>query len=210
MMAESVNDVGSVHQNLSRTLDSAVGGLTVQARLTRDLQQDLMRVRMVQFASISERLFRVTRQAAKEVDKRVNLDIRGSAVEIDRGVLEKMSGPFEHLLRNAIVHGIESRDARRAAGKAEIGELLVEIRQEGNEVVIQFSDDGQGLNLARIRDKARRTRPADRRSGNIRRRSEKSDFPSRLFDRRADDRTRRPRHRHGRGAFRSGRTWAGG
>ena len=156
MMAESVNDVGSVHQNLSRTLESAVTDLSMQARLTRDLQQDLMRVRMVQFASISERLFRVTRQAAKEVDKRVNLDIRGSAVEIDRGVLERMTGPFEHLLRNAIVHGIEPRDVRRAAGKNEVGELLVEIRQEGNEVVMEFSDDGQGLNIGRIRDKAMR------------------------------------------------------
>ncbi|HYD60652.1 MAG TPA: Hpt domain-containing protein [Noviherbaspirillum sp.] len=156
MMAESVNDVGSVHQNLSRTLESAVTDLSLQARLTRDLQQDLMRVRMVQFASISERLFRVTRQAAKEVDKRVNLDIRGSAVEIDRGVLERMTGPFEHLLRNAIVHGIEARDVRRAAGKNETGELLVEIRQEGNEVVMQFSDDGQGINVGRIRDKAKR------------------------------------------------------
>jgi chemosensory pili system protein ChpA (sensor histidine kinase/response regulator) len=154
MMAESVNDVGSVQQNLSRTLDSATGDLSIQARLTRDLQQDLMRVRMVQFASISERLYRVTRQAAKEIDKRVNLDIRGGAVEMDRSVLEKMTGPFEHLLRNAIVHGIESREARRAAGKDETGELLVEIRQEGNEVVIRFSDDGQGLNIARIRDKA--------------------------------------------------------
>jgi chemosensory pili system protein ChpA (sensor histidine kinase/response regulator) len=157
MMAESVNDVGSVHQNLSRTLDSAAGDLSAQARLTRDLQQDLMRVRMVQFASISERLFRVTRQAAKEVDKRVNLDIRGSAVEIDRSVLEKMTGPFEHLLRNAIVHGIESRENRRTAGKNETGELLVEVRQEGNEVVIHFSDDGQGLNLERIRAKAEHT-----------------------------------------------------
>ncbi|HVK95739.1 MAG TPA: Hpt domain-containing protein [Noviherbaspirillum sp.] len=156
MMAESVDDVGSVHHNLSRTLDSAVSDLTAQARLTRDLQQDLMRVRMVQFGSISERLFRVTRQAAKEVDKRVSLDIRGSAVEIDRGVLEKMTGPFEHLLRNAIVHGIESREIRRAAGKSETGELLVDVRQEGNEVVIQFSDDGQGLDIARIRDKAKR------------------------------------------------------
>ncbi|HEX7635720.1 MAG TPA: Hpt domain-containing protein, partial [Noviherbaspirillum sp.] len=156
MMAESVNDVGSVHHNLARTLDSAAGDLTTQARLTRELQQDLMRVRMVQFASISERLFRVTRQAAKEVDKRVNLDIRGSAVEIDRSVLEKMTGPFEHLLRNAVVHGIESREARRIAGKNEVGELLIEIRQEGNEVVIQFSDDGQGIDVGRIRDKARR------------------------------------------------------
>ncbi|MEN3363697.1 MAG: hypothetical protein V7606_971 [Burkholderiales bacterium] len=154
MMAESVNDVGSVQQNLSRTLESATGDLGIQARLTRDLQQDLMRVRMVQFASISERLYRVTRQAAKELDKRVNLDIRGSAVEIDRSVLEKMAGPFEHLLRNAIVHGIESREMRRAAGKDETGELLVEIRQEGNEVVIQFADDGQGLNLDGIRKKA--------------------------------------------------------
>ncbi|WP_141104036.1 hybrid sensor histidine kinase/response regulator, partial [Noviherbaspirillum denitrificans] len=156
MMAESVNDVGSVHQNLSRTLDSAATDLSQQARLTRDLQQDLMRVRMVPFASISERLFRLTRQAAKEVDKRVNLDIRGSTVELDRGVLERMTGPFEHLLRNAIVHGIESREARLAAGKSDIGELLVEVRQEGNEVVIRFSDDGQGLNIARIRDKATR------------------------------------------------------
>ncbi|MBR7784779.1 hypothetical protein KDM89_21845, partial [Undibacterium sp. LFS511W] len=93
------------------------GNLHVQARLTRELQQDLMRVRMIPFASVSERLYRVTRQTAKELDKRVNLDIRGSSVEMDRGVLEKMVGPFEHLLRNAIVHGIESREQRKAAGK---------------------------------------------------------------------------------------------
>jgi chemosensory pili system protein ChpA (sensor histidine kinase/response regulator) len=154
MMAESVNDVGSVQQNLARTVENATMDLTTQSRLTRDLQQDLMRVRMIQFASISERLYRVVRQASKELDKRVNLDIRGSAVEIDRGVLEKMTGPFEHLLRNAIVHGIETREQRTASGKSEIGELLVEIRQEGNEVVIQFSDDGAGLNLERIRSKA--------------------------------------------------------
>ncbi len=157
MMAESVNDVASVQQNLAKTIDGAGVDLTAQARLTRELQQDLMRVRMVQFASISERLYRVTRQASKEVDKRVNLDIRGSSVEIDRSVLERMAGPFEHLLRNSIVHGIESRERRIAAGKNETGELLVEIRQEGNEVVIQFSDDGQGLNLERIRDKAKAT-----------------------------------------------------
>ncbi len=154
MMAESVNDVGSVQQNLLRTVDSASDDLVSQARLTRDLQQDLMRVRMVQFASISERLFRVTRQASKELDKRVNLDIRGSSVEMDRSVLERMAGPFEHLLRNAIVHGIESKDRRRAGGKNEIGELLVQVRQEGNEVVIQFNDDGGGLNVDRIREKA--------------------------------------------------------
>ncbi|MFZ6674351.1 Hpt domain-containing protein [Undibacterium sp. Xuan67W] len=155
MMAESVSDVATVQTNLTRTIDGASNDLHTQARLTRELQQDLMRVRMIPFASIAERLYRVTRQTSKEVDKRVNLDIRGTSVEIDRSVLEKMIGPFEHLLRNAIVHGIETRDARRTSGKEEIGELLVEIRQEGNEVVIHFSDDGQGLNLSRIREKAK-------------------------------------------------------
>jgi len=155
MMAESVNDVASLQKNLTNTVDGANADLLTQRRLTRDLQQDLMHVRMVQFASIAERLYRLTRQVAKELDKRVNLDIRGSNVEIDRSVLEKMIAPFEHLLRNAIVHGIESREARRAAGKNETGELKIEIRQDGNEILIQLSDDGQGLNLQRIRDKAR-------------------------------------------------------
>ena len=154
MMAESVNDVASFHESLTRSVDNAHNDLAQQARLTRELQHDLMRVRMVPFASISERLFRVARQSAKEVDKRVNLDIRGGGVELDRSVLERMSAPFEHLLRNAIAHGVESRDARVAAGKNEIGELLVQVAQEGNEVVIEFSDDGFGLDLERIKAKA--------------------------------------------------------
>ncbi|WP_229261293.1 hybrid sensor histidine kinase/response regulator, partial [Duganella alba] len=154
MMAESVNDVASFHESLARSVDNAHNDLTQQARLTRDLQRDLMRVRMVPFASISERLFRVARQSAKDVDKRVNLDIRGSSVELDRSVLERMAAPFEHLLRNAIAHGVESREARAAVGKSETGELLVQVAQEGNEIVIEFSDDGGGLDLERIKAKA--------------------------------------------------------
>jgi len=154
MMAESVSDVASFHDGLVRAIDGAGGDLAVQSRLTRDLQQDLMRVRMVPFSSLSERLYRVARQAAKELDKRVNLDIRGGNVEIDRSVLEQMAAPFEHLLRNAIVHGIEPRTRRAAAGKPETGELLVQVSQQGNEVVLAFSDDGGGLDLDRIRAKA--------------------------------------------------------
>jgi chemosensory pili system protein ChpA (sensor histidine kinase/response regulator) len=154
MMAESVNDVGSFHEGLARTAEAAADDLAAQSRLTRELQRDLMRVRMVPFASLSERLFRVARQTAKEMDKRVNLDIRGGGVEIDRSVLERMAAPFEHLLRNAIVHGIEARAARVAAGKPETGELLVQVSQQGNEVEIRFADDGAGLDLARIRAKA--------------------------------------------------------
>ena len=155
MLAESVNDVASFQESLGRTVDSAAEELAAQSRLTRDLQRDLMRVRMVPFASLQERLFRVARQTAKETDKRVNLDIRGGSVEVDRGVLEQMAAPFEHLLRNAIVHGVEPRAQRQAAGKPETGELLVQVSQHGNEVVMQFSDDGAGLDLERIRAKAR-------------------------------------------------------
>jgi chemosensory pili system protein ChpA (sensor histidine kinase/response regulator) len=154
MMAESVNDVGAFQDSLGRTVEAAADDLAAQARLTRELQRDLMRVRMVPFASLSERLFRVARQTAKETDKRVSLDIRGGAVEIDRSVLERMAAPFEHLLRNAIVHGIEQRAARVAAGKPETGEILVGVSQQGNEVAIRFADDGAGLDLPRIRAKA--------------------------------------------------------
>ncbi|MBQ5942817.1 Hpt domain-containing protein [Massilia sp. AB1] len=155
MLAESVNDVASFQESLGRTVDSAAEELAAQSRLTRDLQRDLMRVRMVPFASLSERLFRVARQTAKETDKRVNLDIRGGSVEVDRGVLEQMAAPFEHLLRNAIVHGVEPRAQRQGVGKSETGEVLVQVSQHGNEVVMQFSDDGAGLDLERIRAKAR-------------------------------------------------------
>ncbi len=154
MMAESVNDVATLQKTLTKSADDASADLVAQGLLTRDLQQDLMHVRMVPFASVAERLYRLTRQVSKELDKRVTLDILGSTVEMDRGVLEKMVGPFEHLLRNAIVHGIETRDERRLAGKSDVGELKIEILQDGNEVLIQLTDDGQGLNLARIREKA--------------------------------------------------------
>lgn len=153
MMAESVNDVATVQQSLLRSLEAASRDLTVQGRLTRDLQQDLLRVRMVPFASVSQRLYRVVRQAAKELDKRVNLDLRGGQVEVDRSVLERMVGPFEHLLRNSIVHGIEDRKRRLAQGKADTGELTMSVRQDGNEVLIEVTDDGAGLDMARIREK---------------------------------------------------------
>ena len=154
MLAESVEDVAMVQSNMVKGLQMADTDLTSQSRLTRDLQQQLMRVRLVPFANVSERLYRVARQTAKELDKRVNVDVRGGTTEIDRGVLEKMVGPFEHLIRNAIVHGLELPAERRAAGKAEAGELVLDVRQEANEIIVVLSDDGAGLNLERIRERA--------------------------------------------------------
>ncbi|HEY5323868.1 MAG TPA: response regulator, partial [Caldimonas sp.] len=128
--------------------------LVAQARLTRDLQDDLLRTRMVEFEGLSDRLYRVVRQTAKETGKQVRLDIVGGSIEVDRGVLDRMTGAFEHLLRNCVAHGIEPTEARSAAGKDPTGTIVVALSHEGNEVGVEFRDDGAGLDLARIRAKA--------------------------------------------------------
>ncbi|HEY7943869.1 MAG TPA: Hpt domain-containing protein [Casimicrobiaceae bacterium] len=154
-LAEGVNDVSTVQQSLLKNLDEADAALLAQSRLSRDVQQQLFSIRTVPFGSLSERLYRILRQTAKELDKRANLEIRGTQVELDRSVLEKLVGPLEHLLRNALDHGIESREARAAAGKPETGEISLNVRQQGNEIAIDLADDGAGLDLDRIRDRAR-------------------------------------------------------
>jgi chemosensory pili system protein ChpA (sensor histidine kinase/response regulator) len=154
MMAESVNDVSTVHQSLLKAVGDSEIALLAQARLTRSLQADLLRVRMVPFAGVAERLYRVVRQAAKETGKRAVLDVRGGQVELDRSVLERVTAPFEHMLRNAVAHGIEPAADRVAKGKPELGEIKVDVRQEGNEIVLTVADDGAGLDYDRIRAKA--------------------------------------------------------
>jgi chemosensory pili system protein ChpA (sensor histidine kinase/response regulator) len=154
MMAESVNDVTTVQHALLRNLDHADAAIVSQARQNRELSQALMGIRMVPFNSVADRLYRVVRLTAKEMGKKANLDIRGGQVELDRSVLEKMTGPIEHLLRNAITHGMEETARRQAAGKPEIGEVSLTLSQEGNEVAIEMADDGAGLDFARIRGKA--------------------------------------------------------
>lgn len=154
MMAESVNDVTTVQHALLRNLDHADAAIVSQARQNRELSQSLMGVRMVPFNAVADRLYRVVRLTAKELGKKANLDIRGGQVELDRSVLDKMTGPIEHLLRNAITHGLEEGGQRQAAGKPEIGEISLTLSQEGNEVVIEMDDDGAGLNFERIRSKA--------------------------------------------------------
>lgn len=153
-MNESVHDVQTVQQLLLKNFDETAAALQVQARLNRELQKNLMSVRMVPFASINERLYRIVRQTGKELNKRANLELLGGNVELDRSVLERMTAPFEHLLRNAMVHGLESSALRVQQGKNPIGEIQLRVRQESNEVVFEFSDDGAGLNFPALRDRA--------------------------------------------------------
>ncbi len=154
IMAESVSDVATVQRQLQRAIQGAEDDLIAQARQARELQRDLLRTRMIEFESISERLYGVVRQTAKDVGKQVKLDIEGGSMELDRSVLERMMPAFEHMLRNAIDHGIEGAAQREAAGKSAGGTITIALQQEGNDVSVTFADDGAGLDLARIRAKA--------------------------------------------------------
>ena len=153
-LAESLNDVVTLQQSLNSNIDETEAALLQQARLNRDLQQGLMGVRLVPLGNLQDRFYRLVRQTAKELDKKANLEFRGVRVEIDRSVLEKITGPFEHLLRNAVSHGLEMPGERVAKGKSEIGEITIDARQAGNEIMLTLSDDGGGLNFERIREKA--------------------------------------------------------
>ncbi len=154
MMAESVHDVATVQRNLQRSVDGTEDDLIAQGRQARELQRDLLKTRMVEFESISERLYGVVRQAAKDTGKQVKLDISGGSIEMDRGVLERMAPAFEHMLRNAVAHGIEEPAARVAAGKSAVGTISIQVHQESNDVSVAFSDDGGGLHLDKIRARA--------------------------------------------------------
>ncbi len=154
MMAESVHDVATVQRNLQRSIEGAEDDLIAQGRQARELQRDLLRTRMVEFESISDRLYGVVRQAAKDSGKQVKLDITGGSIEMDRGVLDRMGPAFEHMLRNSVAHGVESAADRVSAGKAAVGTITIHVNQESNDVSVSFSDDGGGLHLDKIRAKA--------------------------------------------------------
>ncbi|NIM43172.1 MAG: response regulator [Hydrogenophaga sp.] len=155
MMAESVNDVATLQRNLQRAVEATEDNLVAQARQTRELQRDLLRTRMVEFEGIAERLYRVVRQASKETGKQVRLDITGGNIEMDRGVLDRMTGTFEHLLRNHVAHGIEAPELRGQRGKPAEGRIDIQLHQERNDVSLVFADDGGGIDLDRLREKAR-------------------------------------------------------
>ena len=110
--------------------------------------------RMVPFQRHVQRLARIVRQAGSDTGKRAELTVEGASGELDRQVLERMLPPFEHMLRNAVVHGIEKPEERARRGKPDTGRILLELHREGAEVMVRLTDDGGGMNLKAIRDKA--------------------------------------------------------
>ncbi len=154
MMAESVNDVATIQHGLLLNLDQTDAALQQQNRMNRELQQGLMGVRMLPFATISERLQRIVRQTARELNKRVEMTIEGESVELDRGVLDKMGAPLEHLLRNAVAHGLETTEERKKLGKPEVGQIKLKVSLENDEITLVVTDDGAGINLIKVKQKA--------------------------------------------------------
>jgi chemosensory pili system protein ChpA (sensor histidine kinase/response regulator) len=152
-LAETANDVASIQQLLENLAKDTQGLLQQQARTITELQNGLMRTRMVPFQRHVQRLARIVREAAADTGKHAELIVEGASGELDRQVLERMLPPFEHMMRNAVVHGIETPERRRAAGKDETGHIHLRLRREGAEVVVEISDDGAGMDLAAIREK---------------------------------------------------------
>jgi len=153
-LTESLHDLSTIQMNMGNFVGEAETVLQQQARINTELQEGLMRTRMVDFSTQAARLRHIVRQTSRELGKRAELVFEGSEVQIDRTVLERMIGPFEHMIRNSLDHGIEPEDVRRNAGKAPGGTITIATAQEGSEVVIRFSDDGAGMNVQAIRAKA--------------------------------------------------------
>ncbi len=158
--AADITGLQNVLDDLARQYDVL---LQQQSRVSSELQGGLMRARMVPFDGLVPRLRRVLRQAATDTGKQVKLHLDGAHGELDRNVLERMTAPLEHMLRNAVAHGLESPKARRKSGKPEEGTVRVALRREGAEMVLQVSDDGAGIDHAAIRRRAaqRGMLPAD-------------------------------------------------
>ena len=159
-MAEALSDISTFQRGLQRSLNATEDDLAAQSRLAKDLQRNLLRTRMVPFDSLAERLHRLVRMTSQELGKSVELTITGGVQELDRSVLERVTPAFEHLLRNAIVHGIEAPSERERLGKTAQGQIRISMTQNGNDVWVTVNDDGQGLNEKAVRNRAMDLDPA--------------------------------------------------
>lgn len=154
-LSESVGDLVSIQEILTNLMRDAETLLLQQSRVSTELQESLMRTRMLRFSILAPRLRRIARQTANELNKKVKLVVDGESNEIDRTVLDRIVAPLEHMLRNAISHGIESTEKRQRNNKSAVGEIRINVSREASEVIIRVEDDGAGIDLERVREKAR-------------------------------------------------------
>jgi len=153
-MAESLNDLTSIQNYLDNISSETDVLLLQQSRINTDLQEGLMSTRMTPFSSVIARLRRVVRQTCQETSKEAELKVEGAEGEMDRTQLNRVVPALEHILRNAVDHGIESPAQRTKASKPTTGSIDINFTREGSEVVLSIADDGAGINIDAIRDKA--------------------------------------------------------
>eukprot|EP00003_Mantamonas_plastica_P025677 TRINITY_DN5084_c0_g1_i2.p1 TRINITY_DN5084_c0_g1~~TRINITY_DN5084_c0_g1_i2.p1 ORF type:complete len:2532 (+),score=517.23 TRINITY_DN5084_c0_g1_i2:21068-28663(+) len=153
-LTESSSDLADLRETLADRVRDTETLLVQQSRINTELQEGLMKTRMIPFASMVPRLRRIVRQISGELGKKVDFDVRNAEGEMDRNILERMIAPLEHMLRNALDHGIETPEDRRNAGKPETGEVVLSLTREGGDVVLRMMDDGKGIPAQVIRDKA--------------------------------------------------------
>ncbi|MFS2126012.1 Hpt domain-containing protein [Pseudomonas sp. Pseusp97] len=151
---ESASDLFDLKETLAAKNRDAETLLLQQARVNTELQEGLMRTRMVPFDRLVPRLRRIVRQVASELGKQVEFVVSNAEGEMDRTVLERIVAPLEHMLRNAVDHGIESGEARRIAGKPEQGTIRLTLGREGGDILLTLADDGAGIRLEAVRRKA--------------------------------------------------------
>ena len=151
-LSESVSDLTNIQNYLKESVRSSETLLIQQSRVNTELQEGLMETRLVTFNSLVPRLRRVLRTASQELNKNAKLIIHGSEGEMDKTVLEGIQAPLEHMIRNAVVHGLEQD--RQAVNKSEQGEIEIDISREATEVVITVQDDGAGIDVDAVRSKA--------------------------------------------------------
>lgn len=153
-LTEAVGDLSSLHLTMDQGVNEAQALLLQQGRINTSVQQGLMGTLMVPFSRQVARLQRVVRQTAQEEGKFADVSFEGVESELDRNVLERMTAPLEHLLRNAVVHGLENPEGRSSAGKPPTGSVTVSLKREGTQLLMEVADDGYGLNFGAIRSKA--------------------------------------------------------
>ncbi len=153
-LVETTSDVSSIQALLENLVRESETLLVQQARVNTDLQEGLMRTRMVSFKGLVPRMKRIVRQTADELGKKAELFVIGEHGEMDRSLLERVTAPLEHMLRNALSHGIESPEERSKLDKPEMGNITLTIQREGSDVLVTVADDGKGLDLAALRLKA--------------------------------------------------------
>ena len=153
-LVETSSDTSAVNGDLDDSLGDLDGLLTRQRRLSDELQEKLMRLRMIPLGTLSARLHRTVRVTADAEGKRVDLIIEGEEIEIDTQVLNSLTEPLLHLLRNSVVHGIESPDERLSLEKPARGTIRLQASYEGTHIIISINDDGRGMNPKMLREKA--------------------------------------------------------